>query len=336
MKNTQDGANSWSHGRGSALALQRHDWNGDCVLSGNEVRVGAARDPGKRVRLRIEHCWTGGTGPSVSFTNLDRNRDGRIALGPERVHDREGFAPRGLPQRGKHAHPRGVPERRRRRGSRRPLRHVDAEPGTAASNKWHASRDAFTWLDRNRDGVLSRAEATSATTRGLGRGPARANNDGMIPTAAVAVVATHTRLAGDQNGDGELTRAELTTRGSARPAQALARAVSGASRMNPALTCGRESRLGRRGHRGTPRRHPVDSGDRHVAAQHQCVRRGRPGRLADPTGARRHRRCPMNPRWRRSAAPPTRPRWSLRPVPQSVTAQRDRPPLPGRQRRLLR
>ena len=36
---------------------------------------------------------------------------------------------------------------------------VDGD-GRVERNEWHASDDAFTWLDRNRDGRLSRLEVT--------------------------------------------------------------------------------------------------------------------------------------------------------------------------------
>ena len=47
MDTNGDGAISRSEWRGSDQSFQRHDWNGDRVLSGNEVRVGAAREFGE-------------------------------------------------------------------------------------------------------------------------------------------------------------------------------------------------------------------------------------------------------------------------------------------------
>ena len=76
MDTNRDGAISRSEWRGSAQSFQRHDWNGDRVLSGNEVRVGAARDLGEegddydQARPEFRN-WT-----ERGFTNLDRNRTG--------------------------------------------------------------------------------------------------------------------------------------------------------------------------------------------------------------------------------------------------------------------
>src|SRR5262245_41249944 len=64
--------------RGSAQSFRRHDWNGDGVLSGDEVRVGAERASGEpddydQTRRPEFRNWT-----ERGFSNLDRNGDGRI------------------------------------------------------------------------------------------------------------------------------------------------------------------------------------------------------------------------------------------------------------------
>ena len=47
MDQNRDGVVSRAEWRGSAQSFRRHDWNGDGVLSNEEVRVGAAREPGE-------------------------------------------------------------------------------------------------------------------------------------------------------------------------------------------------------------------------------------------------------------------------------------------------
>src|SRR5688500_13912230 len=88
MDENRDGTVSRAEWRGSAQSFRRHDWNGDGVLSGDEVRVGAAREPGEedydqtgRPEFRN---WT-----ERGFSNLDRNGDGRVARA-EWFYDREG------------------------------------------------------------------------------------------------------------------------------------------------------------------------------------------------------------------------------------------------------
>src|SRR5712691_1398211 len=44
MDRNHDGVITRDEWRGSAQSFKVHDWNGDGKLSGNEVRVGAARD----------------------------------------------------------------------------------------------------------------------------------------------------------------------------------------------------------------------------------------------------------------------------------------------------
>ena len=76
--------------------------------------------------------------------------------------------------------------------------------------EWHASADAFTWLDRNRDGVLSRVEvegnSTDTGTDAFGR--LDANGDNRISRSEWR----WTRSSFDQrdaNGDGVLSRREM-------------------------------------------------------------------------------------------------------------------------------
>ena len=78
--------------------------------------------------------------------------------------------------------------------------------------EWHASADAFTWLDRNRDGVLSRAEVEgepSGTGTGTDEfGRLDANGDNRISRNEWR----WTRTSFDQrdlNGDGVLNRREM-------------------------------------------------------------------------------------------------------------------------------
>jgi Ca2+-binding EF-hand superfamily protein len=204
-----DGAISRSEWRGSDQSFQRHDWNGDRVLSGNEVRLGASRDLGEegndydQARPEFRN-WT-----ERGFTNVDRNRDGRIARG-EWFYDGEGFIR--ADRNGDGALTReeflsgDVDVDREDR-----FEYLDANRnGRIERTEWHASRDAFTWLDRNRDGALSRQEVVGdeAQQADLFAG-LDADNDGTI-TSGEWQWSRRSFARQDQNGDGQLTRAELT------------------------------------------------------------------------------------------------------------------------------
>jgi Ca2+-binding EF-hand superfamily protein len=112
MDRNNDGVVTRQEWRGSDQSFGVHDWNGDGILSGDEVR---------------ESFWTTGedaspeADPAASerqdrFEYLDTNNNGRV-------------------------------ER----------------------SEWHASDDAWQWLDRNNDNVLSRAEVVGNQRRAVNR-----------------------------------------------------------------------------------------------------------------------------------------------------------------------
>jgi Ca2+-binding EF-hand superfamily protein len=209
MDTNGDGQISRSEWRGSDQSFQRHDWNGDRVLAGNEVRIGAGRDVGEegndydQTRPEFRN-WT-----ERGFANLDRNRDGRIARG-EWFYDREGFIR--ADRDGDNALTRqeflsaDVDLDREDR-----FEYLDSNrDGRIERSEWHASRDAFTWLDRNRDGVLSRQEVVGDEAQRADLfGGLDVDNDGVITTGEWQW-SRRSFARQDQNGDGQLTRTELT------------------------------------------------------------------------------------------------------------------------------
>jgi Ca2+-binding EF-hand superfamily protein len=209
MDTNRDGAISRSEWRGSDQSFQRHDWNNDRVLSGNEVRIGATRDFGEegddynQARPEFRN-WT-----ARGFANLDRNSDGRLARG-EWFYAREDFirADRNADNvltRDEFLSADVDVDREDR------FEYLDANNDNRIErSEWHASRDAFTWLDRNRDGVLSRQEVVGdeAEKADLFAG-LDANNDERITTGEWQW-SRRSFARQDANGDGQLTRAELT------------------------------------------------------------------------------------------------------------------------------
>jgi Ca2+-binding EF-hand superfamily protein len=174
MDRNGDGTISRAEWRGSEESFRRHDWNNDGVLSGEEVWSGGRRgwprarddDFGRGQEPQVT-SWTPET-----FTRLDRNRDDRIDE-DEWYYDWETF--------------RRIDRNRDGFVSRREFLGEDAaadddrddrfdaldadHDGRLTSREWHGSRDAFQWLDRNNDGVLTRAEVVGddmqPTTRPL-------------------------------------------------------------------------------------------------------------------------------------------------------------------------
>jgi hypothetical protein len=166
MDRNNDGMIQREEWNGSVRSFQVHDWNGDGVLSGQEVRIGAQRNsnleeadhnPNRAERFV---AWT-----VVGFNNLDHDRDRRITQN-EWHYDFETF--------------RRVD--RNRDNALTQAEFVGGDPDTAWNDdrgdsfddldvnnngrvergEWHASADAFTWLDRNGDGTLSRFEVVGS------------------------------------------------------------------------------------------------------------------------------------------------------------------------------
>ena len=158
MDTNNDGVITREEWRGSARSFEVHDWNGDGRLSGNEVRIGAQQntamdeadhDPSRAERFA---SWT-----EAGFANLDHNRDRRIT--PNEWHyDRETFlrADRNRDDVLNLSEFLGS-DMDDDRGDT--FEDLDADgDGRVERPEWHSSAEAFAWLDRNRDGVLSRVE----------------------------------------------------------------------------------------------------------------------------------------------------------------------------------
>lgn len=148
----RDGVVSRSEWRGNANAFRVRDWNGDGVLSGDEVRMGAeppddsleARDYSMTADDRFyyldadndgivsESEWDGSL---PTFDRLDRNRDGRLTraeLGTVRPPT--------------------------------PFATVDANrDGRVTINEWPWSRRSFIQQDGDGNGVITRAEYRGGT-----------------------------------------------------------------------------------------------------------------------------------------------------------------------------
>ena len=209
MDTNRDRAITRSEWRGSDQSFRRHDWNADGVLTGNEVRIGASRDVNENENDYDQRRPEFRNWSERGFTNLDRDRDGRVVRG-EWFYDREDFIR--ADRNGDGALTRDeflsgdVDIDREDR-----FEYLDSNGnGRIERSEWHASRDAFGWLDRNRDGVLSRQEVVGDEAQQADLfGGLDADNDGVI-TSAEWQWSRRSFARQDQNGDGQLTRAELT------------------------------------------------------------------------------------------------------------------------------
>jgi Ca2+-binding EF-hand superfamily protein len=164
MDQNRDGQISRAEWQGNDRSFRVQDWNGDGVLSGPEVRVGARRNINWEEadhnpnRFERNLSWTAG-----AFTNLDHNRDGKLT--PNEWHyDVETF-------RRVDRNPRdNAISRAEFLGGEddddardTPFDDLDLNNnGLVERTEWYGSNASFTALDRNRDGRLSRFEVVGS------------------------------------------------------------------------------------------------------------------------------------------------------------------------------
>ena len=208
MDTNGDGEISRAEWRGSNQSFRVHDWNGDGVLSGAEVREAVRQaqspDPGDFDGTQIFNDWS-----AARFAALDRNRDGRIVRA-EWLYDLDTF-------RRVDRNRDGVIIRTEFLGGdfdddrADRFDYLDVNGNNRVTrNEWHGSQEAFTWLDVNRDGVLSRQEVEGEGADQQADLFARLDvnrNNRINPTEWQWSRASFDRL--DVNRDGVLTRAEM-------------------------------------------------------------------------------------------------------------------------------
>jgi hypothetical protein len=155
LDRNKDGIITRNEWRGNDPSFSNEDWNGDGVLSGDEVHPGARR---LGDLLSSERS-------AARFRDLDRNKDGVIARnewrGDRRAFDRLDTSRNGMLNRDEFFARKNDHEGR--------FADLDRNNnGVIARNEWDDDRQAFDRLDANRDGVLRRDEFLT-----LGDGRAR-------------------------------------------------------------------------------------------------------------------------------------------------------------------
>jgi len=212
MDQNKDGRITRAEWNGSDQSFEVHDWNGDGVLSGDEVRPGARRAAGKgragdfndTDREYQYDDWT-----ARGFTSLDHNRDNKVTA-DEWHFDRESFRRADHDRDGAISRSEFLNEDAEKDDDRED-RFVDLDTNRdnrIAREEWHGTRTNFDLLDDNRDDVLTRAEVfgTEAppelfTSVDVNRNGTIARDEWHWSTASFA------RL--DRNRDGRLSREEF-------------------------------------------------------------------------------------------------------------------------------
>jgi len=213
MDRNRDGVITRDEWQGSPRSFEVHDWNRDGVLSGDEVRPGTRRqrawpdDPNDSAGDSQLSDWT-----PERFDNLDHNRDGRLTR-DEWHFDAELFRRVDLDRDGSISRREflglGADDDRDDRFS-----DLDVNrDGRISGAEWHGDPRLFGTLDTDRNGFLSRTELLGA---GQDDAPADLfdsldiNRDGRVtPNEWHWATAGFNRR--DRNGDGELSRDELSS-----------------------------------------------------------------------------------------------------------------------------
>ncbi len=172
LDRNNDGRISRAEWNGNDRSFQVHDWNGDGILSGDEVKPGgrgADQDAQWDATGReIFSDWT-----ARGFNSVDRNRDNRITADEWRYsrddfrradHNRDGIV-----TRSEFLNDDADPDE----GRTARFVAMDANGDNRISrDEWRGSRENFDLLDDNGDGRLTRAEAFGMSAAGAARSAA--------------------------------------------------------------------------------------------------------------------------------------------------------------------
>jgi Ca2+-binding EF-hand superfamily protein len=221
LDRNNDGMISRAEWRGNDRSFRNHDWNGDGVLSGEEVRIGAVRGARPADDFNLDGVVDReDTLTAERFRNLDHNGDGRLS--PDEWHadmawyyrldsDRNGLIIQEFVLGGLDLDLED--------------RFVDLDhnvDGRITKDEWHAPAEVFTRFDSNRDGILTRVELEGPVVSAQPAAQDRFTNIDVSRDGVLSREEWHwggtlfTRI--DTNGDGRISRREYEDEG--RPDEA--------------------------------------------------------------------------------------------------------------------
>jgi Ca2+-binding EF-hand superfamily protein len=247
MDLNRDGVIDRKEWRGSAQSFRVHDWNGDGLLSNEEVRVGARRaeragPPGPFDGWDREYEFSDWT--PRGFKQLDRNGDGRISR-QEFPFDRTAFNRAdhnrdGVLSRGEFL---GGDDPNEDDDREDPFWNLDANRDNRVDQmEWHGTRARFEALDDNRDGYLTPSEFAGTTDPPPDLfASVDSNKDGAV-TRNEWYWDDASFRARDLNGDGRISRDEISRTGGTTQTQVQAHKLGFDRGLSDGRTAGRQDR----------------------------------------------------------------------------------------------
>lgn len=199
-----------SEWRGNARSFAVHDWNGDGVLSGVEVQIGARR-PRNAQPGDLDSPWYEPSNDDWTvdhFRSLDRDGNGTLTAA-EWIYARETFRRIDHNNDNRVSQAEFLGDQTVDDDAEDLFEYLDDNnDGRVSRAEWHGTRARFDALDRNNDNVLTRAEATGADAPADLFTAIDANNDQIIARSEWRWSTASFDLR-DANRDGRLTRDEF-------------------------------------------------------------------------------------------------------------------------------
>ena len=208
-----------SEWRGTARSFTVHDWNGDGVLSGVEVRIGARRPARNNNPRDLESPWFDQTIDDWTvehYRSLDRDRNGRVTAA-EWLYEREVF--RRIDHNGDNwiSQAEFLGNEEVDDDAEDLFEYLDDNAdGRVSRAEWHGTRARFDMLDRDKNNVLTRAEASGTDAPADLFDAIDANSDRNIARNEWRW-STESFDVRDANRDGRLSRDEFVGITSNRP-----------------------------------------------------------------------------------------------------------------------
>ena len=214
MDLNNDGRITRAEWKGSDQSFKVHDWNGDGVLSGDEVRPGAHRAERPNGDQKFDEPdreyqfddWT-----VRGFNRIDDNRDNRITA-DEWHFDRESFRRADHNRDGVISRSEFLSEDARDQDDDREDRFTNLDvnrDNRISRDEWHWSLGTFDRLDKNRDGQLTREEFSSRLPGATRSQAYQAGHDrGLIEGRAAGREDRERNQGWDLEGQRELEQAD--------------------------------------------------------------------------------------------------------------------------------